>query len=438
MPGPQRTARRIRSATIRRAVLVALLGSAILSAVLVASPVATTAPAHTLVDANTRSSCHGHWNSAPTPNDGLPGIHVGASSAAASYSISQASAVTALSADDVWIAGMDLSFDPRESGVGEIGGVYAPDVSHWNGKRWTKVPAPFLGSLTALSFDSNSDGWAAGYYRDSSLAGLAPLVEHWDGTRWTVSPALSQPGSGGAVVGLVAFSPSNAWIAVQPPIGAVAYLEHWNGSTWQYVDYPLEDSTPEFWALYGTAPDDIWVAASVGSDLDALHWNGSAWTVYPMPLPSGGDFPRITGFSAVSSSDVWAVGDEGVDAARQPLSEHWNGSQWTLVPVPSPAGTSVVFLNSVAATSASNAWAVGTYYGSALTGNSVDLFEHWDGTKWSILPVTADVPDNSASLSSVFALSATDIWAVGTVEEPIPGQDYRIQSQYTQAFHYGC
>jgi hypothetical protein len=41
------------------------------------------------------------------------------------------------------------------------------------------------------------------------------------------------------------------------------------------------------------------------------------------------------------------------------LVEHWNGTAWTQVPSPNPSGDNE--LDGVAATSASNAWAVGFY-----------------------------------------------------------------------------
>jgi hypothetical protein len=41
---------------------------------------------------------------------------------------------------------------------------------------------------------------------------------------------------------------------------------------------------------------------------------------------------------------------------------HWNGTKWARVPGPHPGTTSDLF--AVAAASASNAWAVGTFTGS--------------------------------------------------------------------------
>ena len=63
--------------------------------------------------------------------------------------------------------------------------------------------------------------------------------------------------------------------------------------------------------------------------------------------------------AATSASNAWAVGCLGGRA--QTLIERWNGTTWKTVPSPSP-GTQHTS-HGVAATSASNAWAVG--YGGA-------------------------------------------------------------------------
>ena len=68
---------------------------------------------------------------------------------------------------------------------------------------------------------------------------------------------------------------------------------------------------------------------------------------------------------AVPGGYAWAVGQydyltQGTRVYRT-LVLHWNGAKWTKVASPSPAGYSN-YLGGVAATSASNAWAVGDYY----------------------------------------------------------------------------
>ena len=52
----------------------------------------------------------------------------------------------------------------------------------------------------------------------------------------------------------------------------------------------------------------------------------------------------------------------------------WNGMAWTQVPSPSP-GATFNYLSSVAATSTTNAWAVGG-------SDNGTLILHWNGTTW--------------------------------------------------------
>src|SRR5690242_2370859 len=62
---------------------------------------------------------------------------------------------------------------------------------------------------------------------------------------------------------------------------------------------------------------------------------------------------------ALSSCQAWAVGDYVTGAGDlRTLIERWNGTAWTRVPSPSPA-SAYNDLFGVAATSATNAWAVG-------------------------------------------------------------------------------
>jgi hypothetical protein len=67
---------------------------------------------------------------------------------------------------------------------------------------------------------------------------------------------------------------------------------------------------------------------------------------------------ELHGGTAVSSCRAGAVGGSA-GATQQTLIERWNGSSWQKVASPSP-GSLANSLSGVAATSASNAWAVGT------------------------------------------------------------------------------
>src|SRR2546423_13698011 len=81
-----------------------------------------------------------------------------------------------------------------------------------------------------------------------------------------------------------------------------------------------------------------------------------------VPSPNGTGHNDIFNLSALSPSDIWAVGvqtnSSGYDRT---LAEHWNGSTWSIVPTPNP-GSSHNDLNAVSAVSTNNVWAVGDYF----------------------------------------------------------------------------
>src|SRR5712691_6955542 len=78
-------------------------------------------------------------------------------------------------------------------------------------------------------------------------------------------------------------------------------------------------------------------------------------------------FKRLNAVAAVSARNIWAVGDSFSGGVEQPLIEHWNGGQWSIVasarpPVGFPGGN----LLGIEEISAHNIWAVGTSFNSAL------------------------------------------------------------------------
>jgi len=137
-----------------------------------------------------------------------------------------------------------------------------------------------------------------------------------------------------------------------------------------------------------------------------------SWSVVPSPNPPGDD--TLFAVTAISSHDAWAVGSSNQQSpSPQTLTIHWDGTKWNLVSSPNPGPTFNKLL-AVTALSTINVWAVGYYQTSA--GSVQALIEHWDGSKWSVVPG----PNTSSSINqlySIAAFSATDIWAVG-VSQP--------------------
>ena len=75
----------------------------------------------------------------------------------------------------------------------------------------------------------------------------------------------------------------------------------------------------------------------------------------------------------------------------------------------SPSSRRSARINAIAAVSASDVWAVGT----APTSTDTALILHWNGTAWSVvLNPTNGIP--LTNLAALSVISANDIWAVGS------------------------
>src|SRR5947209_14875409 len=65
------------------------------------------------------------------------------------------------------------------------------------------------------------------------------------------------------------------------------------------------------------------------------------WTVIPSPNQGTRD-NELVGIAAVSANDIWSVGSFNVGPyanSLRTLTEHWNGTSWSIVPSPNPATT---------------------------------------------------------------------------------------------------
>ena len=149
--------------------------------------------------------------------------------------------------------------------------------------------------------------------------------------------------------------------------------------------------TPGPWATRATRATDS------GSNTDTkaliLFWNGSHWKPVPTPSPPNAQLRSV---AATSPTNAWAVGSSGVEPQSHALILHRTGKSWRQVPSP-VAGS----LSGVAATSPTNAWAVGS------TNSGGSLILHWNGKAWQQMSSPA------GDLSAVAASSLTNAWAVG-------------------------
>ena len=199
---------------------------------------------------------------------------------------------------------------------------------------------------------------------------------------------------------------------------STALVEHWNGTAWSLMRSPNPTAYPSV-ALSDVACPSTSNCFAVGLDENASgslsttlveHWNGTAWSLMPSPDPTGPLAPSLSDVACPSTINCFAVGQAWNETASiaKTLVEHWNGTRWSIMPSPS-AGSDE--LTGVTCPSMNNCFAVGDDINQE-TGAWVALVEHWNGTRWSIVP--SPKPNAIiAELSSVSCPSATNCYAVG-------------------------
>jgi hypothetical protein len=239
-----------------------------------------------------------------------------------------------------------------------------------------------------------------------------------------LAPA-STAAEGDNLLGVSAVSATDAWAAgykcsnaecSTPDLTYSTLIEHWNGRKWSTVASPSPGPSTQLTGVSAVSATDAWAVGytnsgpvnTVAGPGLILHWNGRKWSTTPLPEPSG-DYYFLRGVSAISATDAWAVGiwdAYGVNARA--LTLHWNGRKWSKVASPNPVGRALV---GVSTASATNAWAVGQY------NTPVDRFstltEHWNGRKWSKVASPGPSPGEEDTLYGVSTLTPTDAWAVG-------------------------
>jgi len=334
--------------------------------------------------------------------------------------------VTAIASNDVWAVGY------ADPGVGPIPSL----IEHWDGSTWSVVNNPNPGTIDDRFFGvramASNDVWAVGSQSNSVNTNISStLVEHWNGSAWSVvhSPNV---GSGANVLnGVTTLSATDAWAAGywsnKGSTANFSLIEHWDGVSWKVVKHP-DPSTYEdrFFQVGATSANDIWAVGnhytngSQGPVHTLIeHWDGTQWSVVKSVNVQSSD-DNLSGVVALSTSDVWAVGQFsklGGAGNAQTLVEHWDGTQWSIVPSPNVSFS--LGLDDVAAVSATSIWAVGNAY-NRNASVSRTVIEHWNGTSWSV--VNSPNPTAQSFLDGVTALPDGKVWAVGEVVGNIIGK----------------
>ena len=232
--------------------------------------------------------------------------------------------------------------------------------------------------------------------------------------------------------GVTVLPDCEAWAVGKTNTPSRMLIEKFSGSTWTRQAIPVLDLKNELSSVTATSSDNAWAVGSVSFSSHEtgeliVGWNGTSWTqVTPSPaLPPGASASYLAGVAASSASNAWAVGSYQIGGqAHQMLMVNWNGTSWEEVTSPNPGGfTHSSRLTSVTVLSANDAWAAG-YYRSAKFAGTHTLIMHWNGTTWSQVPSPTPSTAHQGVLLGISATSPTSAWAVGYTIKPhsqVPG-----------------
>jgi hypothetical protein len=209
-----------------------------------------------------------------------------------------------------------------------------------------------------------------------------------------------------------------SWIAVSagallaasavPAAAAAATPAQSTPAAWQAVALPSSVIEPAtLGSVSAASHSDAW---AVGADAETslqsgtpliLHWDGKDWSAVPLSGVPGPGY--LAWVSAASASDAWA---SGIDAAGTVLL-HWNGKKWSNVSFPYQATATVP---SLAVERDGTAWLAGGYPNAS--GIYQPLVEEWNGTAWHV--VNTGLSGGSLGVVRVSASGDVFVAGVGT------------------------
>jgi hypothetical protein len=293
-------------------------------------------------------------------------------------------------------------------GLGGTGGdgneSFAED---WNGTSWT---AASVADAQTVSLDDVSCSSATACTAVGSLYGAdggTPAAERWNGTKWTVQTLPAPDGSSG--LDGVSCPTATTCVAVgaenESPIA-----ETWNGSTWTLSYPPATDNI----GLAGVSCMSATSCVAMGSSppegmASSDIWNGTSWKAKAVAVPLDA-VSTVLGDVSCTSSSCQAVGDYLTGPAEDALAESWDGTSWTVETTPYLGSNTAGVLGSVSCASGGACNAVGQEtVGSSTTSTLLD--EHWNGTNWSVHTILtpAGAPAELLAVSCVSGASCQSI-----------------------------
>jgi hypothetical protein len=230
--------------------------------------------------------------------------------------------VTATSRSDAWAVGGPSLFPHAVLGAG-----HRPLALHWNGVAWRSVATPSVGGrFLAVAASSPTDVWAVGETGSATEwkigSGGAGLATHWNGRRWQRVPVTAP-----RLTGIAAPARGDAWA-----VGGNA-IYRWNGLRWSRARSVAHRTIRTVTAI---SPNDVWfVGDGPGSTYFELNWNGRRWQSYAQRADD--TIPMLEAVVAGRADDVWAAGGVSPDL-RNGVVRRFDGRRWLTIHAPSMNG----------------------------------------------------------------------------------------------------
>ena len=305
-------------------------------------------------------------------------------------------------------------------------GATTTGFQEWSGQSWTSLPPPPSGPVNGLDTTAPADlsctsvsscVAVGGATMDiTSTGGETAVIQRWTGQDWAVptTPLMPATRPGNVLLSDVScVSPTFCMAVGYQQVGAhdLALAEGWNGTQWRTLPMPAVSGSVDLQAVSCTSTSFCRAVGTVdppntGRSVTptrtiAEAWNGSSWSKVPNPHPFGKDLwmstPALTCTSSSHCLAVWSSlwpierfgGPTPPNAGFPAVSQLWNGSSWSFVPMPNPSSASGQYniLYDASCTDAIDCVAVGTTVDGT---QGTMLIESWDGSQW-----TEDQPSGS-------------------------------------------
>lgn len=312
-----------------------------------------------------------------------------------------------------------------------------PVAAHGPGRRaprvisppttsWKLVSSPNVGGTTSNNYllglapVSSSDLWAVGCSSCDLFRAGATLIEQWNGKAWSVVASPNPGNAADLLQAAAADSATDVWAVGYQIVSGVGtdmtLVEHYDGNSWQSVLDARPSGVSSLYGVSALSASDVWAVGlneqqvGLGNASTFIeHFDGTQWTQSASPSPA--PYNGLNAVAADSASDVWAVGYELNGSLFTPLVERFDGSKWSVSSLPASLTSLNGLFNSVDALATNNVWAAGEYSDPS-TGYIRTLVAHWNGSSWSRVP--SPNPSTDSELFGIAAMSPTSIWATGS------------------------